>query len=476
MKHLFAIKFLGISAVFILLLVCAGPALAGISTDVVLNKSVLLNLKSPAGRISVAKPELADVILISPMQLQIRGIALGDTSLIVWERGSGKATFFDIHVIGDTMFIEDQIRQIALPNDDIKVKFVNEHIELYGHAHNQQTVDKAVEIAAAYAAKDVVRKETRPDGTVTEVTAREFINHIVIDNPQEVLLQVKVAQVDKTAMKKLGVSGMVKNKNAEGFYNLIGPPSGGATTSTQINGAGGSTSSQVGSGTGISANVPGLGSFNPLDAFTMGISYFPSGIGAVLQALANKDLAKILAEPNLVVKSGSKGEFNAGSKIPYQVLVSSGGNSTTSITWEDVGIKLIFAPEVLDNGLIRLTIDPAEVSSLGSTLQANGYPIINTRNVRTRIDMRDGESLVLAGLYQESEIRDMSKIPILGDIPILGALFRATDKELEETELVFFITPKLVTAMAPGSKAELPTDQRLTPQEEKEYKWIPMGK
>ncbi len=474
MRHTSAIKYLSFSVMFLILLVCGGWAYAGISTDVVLHKSVLLNLKNPAERISVAKPEIAEVTLISPRQLQVTGAALGDTSLIVWDRGTGKSSFFDIHVIGDIQYIEDQIKIIA-PNDDIRVKYVNEHIELYGHAKNQQTIDKAVEIAAAYAAKETLRKETRADGTVTEVTAREFINHIVIDEPQQVLLQVKVAQVDKTALKRLGVSGMVKNRNAEGFYNLIGVPSGGATVSTSTSG-GGISSTQVGQGTGISGTVPGLGSFNPLDAFTMGISYFPSGIGAVIQALASKNLAKVLAEPNLLVKSGSKGEFNAGSKIPYQVLVSAGGSATTSIVFQDVGVKLNFAPEVLDNGLIRLKIEPAEVSSLGGTLQANGYPIINTRNVSTNAELRDGESLVLAGLLQENEIKNMSKIPILGDIPILGALFRSTEKELTETELVFFITPKLVTAMAPGAKVSLPTDKRLTTQEEKEYRWIPMGK
>lgn len=477
MKNPSAIKYMVSSTVFILLLVCAGLAFAGLPpTEVVLNKSVLLRLNNPIERVSVAKPEIADVTLISPQQLQITGSALGATTLIVWERGTGKTTIFNIRVIGNSDFIEEEIREkIAAPNDDIKVGYANESIILYGKAHNQETINKAAELALAYAGKEVIRKETKSDGTVVDVTAKQFVNHVVIDDPQQVLLQVKVAQVDKTAMKKLGISGIVKNKNGEGFTNLIGAPSGGAINSTSTSGGGVSTT-QVGQGNGISANVPGLGSFNPLDAFTMGISYFPSGIGAVLQALTTKGLAKILAEPNLLVKSGMKGEFNAGSKIPYQVLVSTGGSSTTSIYFQDVGVKLIFAPEVMDNGIIKLKIEPAEVSSLGATLQANGYPIINTRNVNTSVDMRDGESFVLAGLLQEDEIRTMSKIPLLGDIPILGALFRSTDKELTQTELVFFITPKIVRAMAPGVKQELPTDKRLTPEEEKELRWMPMGK
>src|SRR5512146_1383724 len=121
MRHTSATKYLGISVMFIILLVCGGWAYAGISTDVALHKSVLLNLKNPAERISVAKPEIAEVSLISPRQLQITGAALGDTTLIVWDRGTGKSSFFDIHVIGDIHYIEDQIKMIA-PDDDIRVK------------------------------------------------------------------------------------------------------------------------------------------------------------------------------------------------------------------------------------------------------------------------------------------------------------------------------------------------------------------
>jgi len=454
MKLPSAIKYVLSSAALLVIFAHAGFAVAGIPTEVVLNKSVLLNLKNPAERISVANPAVADVNLISPRQVQINGTAIGATTMIVWERGGGKPVFFDLKVVGDQALIESQIKEIA-PEDPITVQYANDTAVLTGKTNKYKTRAKAEEIAKSYATK--------------------VLNYINVDEPQQVLLEVKVAQVDKGAIKKLGLSGMMKGKTAEGFYNLIGVPNGGATTSfTQTGGTNGTTS-QVGSGTGISGNVAGLGSYNPLDAFTAGVSYFPAGIGAVIQALASKNLAKVLAEPNLLVKSGEKGELLAGSKIPYQVLVSAGGSATTSIVFQDVGVKLNFAPEVLDNGIISLKIDPAEVSSLGGTLQANGYPIINTRDVRTSVEMKEGESLVLGGLLQESEIRNMSKIPILGDIPILGALFRATDKELQETELMFFITPKIVKPIAPGVKTKMPTDNRPTPKEERELQWIPLG-
>jgi pilus assembly protein CpaC len=454
MKHPSAIKYMMSNTVFIILLVCAGLAFAGIPTEVVLNKSVLLNLKNPAERLSVANPSIADVNLISPRQVQINGTALGATTMIVWERGGEKPVFFDLKVIGDQSLIESQIREIA-PDDPITVQYSNDTAVLTGKAGKYKTRAKAEEIAKSYSAK--------------------VLNYINVDEPQQVLLQVKVAQVDKTSLKKLGISGMMKGKTAEGFYNTsVGVPSGGSTTSTTSTGTGFS-STQVGSGTGISGNVPGLGSFNPLDAFQIGVSYFPSGIGAVIQALATKNLAKILAEPNLLVKSGEKGEFMAGSKIPYNIVTTSGGQTAVSIFFVDVGIKLNFAPEVLDNGMISLKIDPAEVSSVAGTLQVNGYPIIDTRNVRTNVELRDGESLVLAGLLQEDQIRTMSKIPILGDIPILGALFRSTEKDITEKELVFFITPKLMKPTAPGVKTKLPTDERPTPKEERELQWIPLG-
>lgn len=272
-------------------------------------------------------------------------------------------------------------------------------------------------------------------------------------NSRQVLLQVRVAQVDKTAMRDLGVSFSVKNKNAEGFTNLIGNPAG-----------------------GIGSSSSALGTFNPLDAYTFGISHFPSGTAAVLKALETKNLARILAEPNLVVRNGAQGEFLAGSEIPYAVVNNSGGMATTSIIYKEVGIKLRFAPIVMPDGSIFLKINPARVSTVSGTLMANGYPIIDTKSVDTDVILKDGECLVMAGLLSEETVKAMSKVPWLGDIPILGALFRSTTDEIKERELIFFITPKLIEPSAPGTKPDLPTDKKLTPEQEREMQWIPMFK
>jgi pilus assembly protein CpaC len=403
---------------------------------------VLLNLKHPARYVTVADKETIEVP--DPLrrnQLLINGKKIGTTNMIVWEEGVDKPTFFDISVIGDQETVENLIRE-ASPKDQLAAHYVNDTLVLTGTVTNDIVSKKAEAIARAYAAK--------------------VLNHITVDNAQQVLLEVKVAQVDRTSLRNLGISTVVKGSTAEAFTNLVGAPA-------NSNGTSG-----AGKENGISGIAQALGSFSNLDSFTAGISYFPAGIGAVLQALSTKGLAKILAEPNLLVKSGQEGDFLAGSRIPYSVLVSSGGSSTTSIVFETVGVKLRFKPDVLETGSINLKIDPAEVSSIAGTLAVNGYPIIDTRDVRTAVELKNGESLVLAGLLQEEQIKSMSKIPLLGDLPILGALFRSTHDEIREKELVFFITPKLVQPTPPGVETLLPTD-RSTSEEEKELKWMPLG-
>ncbi|MDD2335376.1 MAG: pilus assembly protein N-terminal domain-containing protein [Geobacteraceae bacterium] len=452
-----------ITAILAAIIFSAVSVFAGIPTRVAVNKSILLNLNKPASRISVANPAIAEFLLLSPRQIQLNGIALGTTNLIVWEKGESKPVFFDVKVGGDASSIEAMIHEMS-PNDNINVEFANDTVVLTGKATNEQTIKKAVEIAAAYSpGSSVTTTITEKEGiktTKTDTTAK-VINHIIIDLPNQVLLQVKVAQVDKTSLKKMGISLMIKGSTAEGFMNLIGSPNG------TITGIPTSNNSDTNSGD------TGLGGINPLDAFQFGVSYFPAGIGAVIQALTTKGLAKILAEPNLLVKTGERGEFRAVSRIPYSVLQTSGGSSTSTIVFEEVGIKLFFNPEVLDNGMIRLRIDPAEVSSISGTLAVNGYPIIDTRSAKTNVELKEGESLIIAGLLSEDTVNTMSKIPILGDIPFLGALFRSTQKEIKEKELVFFITPKLMKPTEPGVKTELPTDKQPTPEEEKELRWIP---
>lgn len=447
MKQILFKSGLVLAGLVIVSLISIGSAAAGIAMDVTMNRSVVLSLKKPVNRVTLATPGIADIMVISPRQIQINGLAIGKTSLTIWEEGSDKPVFYDVKVTGDQASIEEQLKELS-PGDGINAQYAHDTVILSGRVAKEQVRAKAERVAQAYASK--------------------IINNIEVAEPAQVLLQVKVAQVDKTALKNLGISGLVKGRTAEGFSNSVGAPSGGSSSTGGTTGGSGSSSSS-----GILGSAAGLSGFTPLDAFQLGVSHFPSGIGAVIQALVTKGHAKILAEPNLLVKSGQEGNFLAGSKIPYTVLQSNGGSTTTTIVFQEVGVKLKFKPELLESGLIMLKIDPAEVSSIAGTLAVNGYPIIDSRTVNTSVELRDGESLIMAGLLQEDQIKTMSKMPLLGDIPILGALFRSTHDELKEKELVFFVTPKIVKPMAPGTKVSLPTDKKLTEEEEKALKWLP---
>lgn len=487
-------------------------ATGGMITEVTVNKSVLLNLLKPSERVSIATPAIAELVVISPTQLQINGTKIGATSLIVWEKG-GKTSFFDIRVKADSRELEarnleERIKEIA-PNDrikdTIKVEYVNDTIVLSGKATNERTIARVILMAKLFAAKgsekeskatekeskgsekeskgseknnmsgekeskgsseadnknnDRMEMDSKSIDQLVQMTPQiqdelyKIINLIQLDEPQQILLEVRVAQVDKTAMKSLGISAQIKG---DGF-NLISNMAG-------------------------TLNGPWIGTINPSATLSVNGSIGSTALNGLLKALITRNLAKMLAEPNLLVKSGQVGSFLAGKKY-YLPIVTNNTTDTKEIT---VGVKLNFKPEVLENGLISLKIDPAEMSSIvDGTLLVNGNPIIDTREIRTSVQLKDGESLVLAGLLQEETIKSMSKMPLLGDLPILGALFRSTQEDRKEKELVFFITPRLKIADPPGTIPDLPTGKSLTPEQEKwmqmtpeqekELQWMPLGK
>ena len=510
----------------LIVLVFSSVALAGVPVEVFVGKGTIVTLKEPSKRVSISNPDIADMNLISPTEVIINGKKMGSTNLIVWDK-LGKATFFDINVIGDINLkkLETQIKEAA-PNDNITVEFANDTIILSGKATNQATITKVVQIAQSYALGSSTVSSTSRDATgvvtTTTETSGKVLNHIIIENAQQILLEVKVAQINKSKMKELGISVLIKGTSAEGFFpGFVGAPSGvlgggtsfnsnSLTTTTgtsNTNGLNTSTRTSVFDNiantllSDVTTNNTSSGPNNTggtnnirtqsnskgtsLDGFDLsnavpqiGVTHFASGISVFLRALTTKGYGKILAEPNLVVRSGEKGEFHVGQRFPVQTVTGAGADATVGITYEDVGVKLNFGPEVLENGAIRLTVDPAEVSNIVDFVRSQTLiaPVIDTRTIKTKVDLREGESLILAGLLRDQITKDIQKIPLLGDIPILGAFFRNTTDQTEETELVFFITPKLVQPLAPGTKPELPTDKALTPEQQSEFDWIPLPK
>jgi pilus assembly protein CpaC len=483
----------------LIILIFSSVCLAAVPVEVTIGKETILTLKKASKRASLASPEIAGMTIISPTEIVLNGKKSGITSLIVWDK-EGSPTFFDVIVYKERIAELDRVRADALegkiksvaPNTDIKVEMAGDTLILTGTAKNRQVVDKVEKIAMLYATKGcdgISRSGSLPRSSAeTKAEAKELtegqgyisvnveqqsmqqaqpkteealcvLNLVTIPEAQQVILEVKVAQIDKTKLKDLGISYIIKNEN----FELTAP---GLFTSP--------TGTVGGSGTEI---TPGISGFDiGTTPVQIAVAYFPSGIAAILKALQEKGFGKILAEPNLVVRSGEIGNFHVGQRIPIQTVTGVGSAATVSITYEDVGIRLNFAPEVLETGAIRLKIDPAEVSSVARFLTFQGIvaPEIDTRTVNTSVDLKEGESLILAGLLDEEMKKNIQKIPVLGDIPILGAFFRNTHDELLERELAFFITPRLVKPIAPGVKTPLPTDNRPTPEEEREFRWIPI--
>jgi pilus assembly protein CpaC len=428
----------------LIVLLLSGTALAAIPVEVTVGQGTVLTLKEDAKRVSLTDPNIATLILMSPTELLLNGKKIGTTTLITWNE-EGKRTFFDVIVFGDLEELREQIKALA-PDSEIQVEQAGDALLLKGTLKSDDTIAKIDAISKSYAAK--------------------VVNFIRVLEPEQVMLEVKVAQIDKTKLKELGVSALAKgiDKNAEITFPgaLSAAPSGDP-------GLGGDAGLNV---------TPGIEGFD-LDQLVpeIGVSHFPTGVSLFLRALSSKGYAKILAEPNLIVRSGESGTFHVGTRVPVQQVTGVGANQTVSIEFEEVGIRLNFSPNVLDDGTIRLKIDPAEVSNITDLIQLQNIiaPIIDTRTVRTAVDLKEGESLILAGLLNEETRKNIKKIPILGDIPILGAIFRSTRDEVREKELAFFITPKLVKPLPPGEKPELPGEREMTPQEKREFHWIPLA-
>jgi pilus assembly protein CpaC len=501
--------------------------------DVIVGKETVLKINKPAQEIkqvSLANNEIADIkpLLSFPaarmVEVIITGKKPGITSLIVWDK-EGNKSFFDVIVHRERMVefereradaIEGKIKALA-PDSNVRVEMAGDTIVLSGTAKNRHMIDKIEKVSLLYASEgcegisrgeslhpihvEKTRGKEEPSGYVSVNVAQQamqqtqkeetealcVLNLITMPEAQQVVLEVKVAQIDKTKLKEIGISYLIKHENFEftapglytspdGFVGATATEGVGTSTTTIINGIPVTTTSVTGAlgNTGVG---PGLGSFDlETTPAQIAIAHFPSGVAAVLKALQDKGFGKILAEPNLIVRSGEMGKFHVGRRIPIQTVYGFGAAATPSITYEEVGIRLHFAPEVLETGAIRLKIDPAEVSAVARYITFQGIvaPEIDTRTVNTSVDLKEGESLILAGLLSEEMKKNIQKIPVLGDIPILGALFRSTRDELNEKELVFLITPKLGKAIPQGEKVKLPTDNMPSPEIEREFQWIPM--
>ncbi|MGH7366698.1 MAG: type II and III secretion system protein family protein [Candidatus Rokuibacteriota bacterium] len=410
-----------------------------IRLDVTIGKSQVLNLQEPFTRVSVTNPAIADVFVVTPNQILINGKAVGTTSLVAFY--PTQTVFFDVVVQSDLALLKERLKQVA-PRDDIQVHPARDAIILDGNVSSERTIAGVVEVASVFA----------PKGKVVSLLSLTDVK------PQQVMLQVHVAEIARSALKELGFAARALGQTFQGAAFPGNPFSLalGAVGPVVANGIFGQSSPDF--------QLAGSNIF---------LSSGNRDYAGVVRALADRNVLRTLAKPNLVTQSGKEAKFLSGGEFPFPV---SQENNSITIQFKEFGVGLVFLPVVQDGENINLKIRP-EVSSLDFSqgLVSAGFniPVIRKNEAATTINLKDGESFAIAGLINNEVRQAVAKIPILGDIPILGALFRSTRFQNNETELLFVVTVKLVKPDAPGAGVDARRLMDLREDEKKDFTLVP---
>jgi pilus assembly protein CpaC len=376
-------------------------------------------------RVSVADPAVVDALAVNPSQLLLNGKAPGAASLVVWDE-TGQTQTFDVYVDLDVTDLKSQIREV-LPNEPVSVDSQGAVVTLSGRVSSQAVADRVTLIAQAV----VPKKENVV--SLLEVPASPTTG--------EVLLAVKFADVNRSTLTELGVNLISTNPKLPFVTSTgqFGPPT------TQSN------STIAGNGS-TTTGTPAIGSSGIPVTLTQLLNVFifrpDINLGATIQALEEKNLLEILAEPNVLAETGKEASFVDGGQFPYPIIQgSTGGVPVVTIQFREYGIKLVFTPLITPDGLIHLKVAP-EVSSLDYTnaLTIEGFtiPSLVTRRVESEMVLNDGQSFVIAGLVNNQVTEEFSKIPGLGDLPILGKFFKSRSINKSNDELLVMVTPRIV--------------------------------
>lgn len=413
------------------------------------NKSRTFRVDAAFDSAVVGSPDIADVLPMSDRIIYVQGKKSGTTNISLFDRSKHVVAIIDVQVTIDTNIIADKIRT-GTNSPGIRVSADNDQIVLSGEARNAADADKAMTIA-----KGMV---TPPEGKEPD---RYVVNAMRIAASQQVLLRVRFIEISRQAERDLGVKWFAGDGGSRGVNVGTGSVTQAGRT---IQGTGTSTAgglpvlSTVSTFAGSTLSQPfGVGLLNLANK---GIS-----VDVLLTALESKGLARRLAEPDLVALSGDTASFLAGGEYPVPTVQPSAG-ATPLITTEyhPFGVQLSFVPTVLASGVINLRLTPS-VSELDYTnavsISGTTVPSLTKREARTTIEMRDGQSFAIAGLLQSDNLRDVSQLPWIGSVPVLGALFRSTAYHQNETELVVIVTPHLAAPAVPGQALATPFDKQL---------------
>ncbi|KVC99132.1 secretin [Burkholderia ubonensis] len=405
---------------------CVGAVRESTSVSVPLGKSMLVPMPEPVRNRTIGNPAVAQATMVSPQTLYILGMSVGTTNMIVQGK-SGACRIIDVAVGADAGGLQASLGQLMPGERDIHVSTAADTIVLAGNVSSAQAAQQAAAIAKAYAnagggGANGANGDSKSGGTV--------LNMLTVTAPQQVMLEVKVAEVSKTLINQLGSAFNIQG----GFGSWSG-----ALVSNLL----------AGVASGIVANKANNRPFR-----------------VAVDAQNTDDLVKILAEPNLVTISGQEATFLAGGKIFIPVPQSNtGGGTTITLQEEEFGVALRFLPTVLSNGSISLKVAPevSELSQTGVTLTATNVagasilPLITTRRASTTVQMADGETFAIGGLIKNNVTGALKAVPGIGEIPVLGALARSTSFQQDRTELIFIVTPHLVKPLQTAD-VPLPTD------------------
>ena len=380
---------------------------------VMVGKSLLINTTERLKRISVTDPTIAYATVITPTQILVHGRAPGEVSLLIWDELE-RSRSFDLRVDVDVSACSEEEHRV-FPDEQIRVTPSRAAIVLSGHVSTEDVSKRAGELATAYSPKVVNVLTFGPVGA------------------QEVLLQVKFAEVDRSALTQLGA-----NFVSTGAGNVIG-----TGTTGQFGGFGQQQIQQTPGQSGpLQANET-INNVLNLFLFRPDIHF-----GAVIEALQTKNLLQILAEPNLIAVNGKEASFLAGGQFPFPIVQPGAGFTAVTISFKEFGVRLQFTPVIMPNGNIHLKVAP-EVSTLdfANALTISGFtvPALSTRKAETEFELQDGQSFVIAGLMDNRVTDIYNKIPGLGDIPILGNFFRSKSAQKSHSELMVLCTVKRIS-------------------------------
>ena len=384
-----------------------------IAVNVLVGQSRVINFDRPVGRFSVSNPDIAEAVLVTPDQVLVNGKAFGQVNFIAWEQTGGQFLVFDVYVRANLSLLDSQIRAL-FPKDDIRLSQANGSVVISGSVSNAATAAQVQSVIEAANFKTV--------NMLTSPTS----------NAMQIQLEVRVAEVNRNKLRDYGTSFTALPKGGTGGYINSGQ---GPTALNET------TTSPAGA----------VLDYLIQPALNLFIFNRQLNTAAMLRVLRTEGAFRELAEPNLIAMNGQQASFLAGGEFPVPVLQDRGGDAIT-IVWKEYGIRLNFKPTIIDEDHIRLELEP-EVSTIdfNNGIRFNGFviPALRTRRAKTGVELRDGQSFALAGLLDNSETKTLSRIPVISEIPVIGALFKSKSFEKKETELMFMVTAHLVKPVSP---------------------------